>query len=283
MKEDPIIQEIRDWFDELFLWTANEITEKSNQLFITLWIEWFAEIVARNKKYGFNAIQKILADLVKLSFVVYSNVDNLPLQRKVILPEKNWSYKFIVTSLPFATMLRVGADSIFALMKEETNILFLVSTWATMHADIAAEIGLKWVYWEVNILGWAWIDIDHDQKILHIRDDSGSYGSCSNQFVEWMLQEYKEQGYTITIAMTHQNEFFPEETTISEEKIVGKKLELLHRLLVPSEIPDCLPKELSRYELVFEIFKQDTKNCTDPFDEIYITALSTFRDTLLEK
>jgi hypothetical protein len=98
-----------------------------------------------------------------------------------------------------------------------------------------------------------------------------------------MLQECKEQGYAITIAMTHQNEFFPEETTISKEKIVGKKLELLHRLLVPSELPDDLPQELSNYEMVYEKFKQVTKNCTDPFDEIYITALSTFRDELLEE
>jgi len=40
MTEEPIIQEIRDWFDELFLWTQNEISEKSKQLFTALWIEW---------------------------------------------------------------------------------------------------------------------------------------------------------------------------------------------------------------------------------------------------
>jgi hypothetical protein len=84
----------------------------------------------------------------------------------------------------------------------------LVSTGDDMHAKIANKIGLKWISWEVNILWWAWIDIDHEQKTLNIRDDSGSYGSCSNQFVERMLEDYKNQWYTITINMTHQREFF---------------------------------------------------------------------------
>ncbi len=203
--EDPIVQEIRDWFDELFLWSKNEISEKSKQLFTILGIEWFAEIHARNRKNGFVTSQIILQDLVKLSFVVYSNLDKLPLQKKVILPQENGSYKFIVTSLPHS-LLRGGSDANFG--QEDTNVIFLVSTGDDMHAKIANKIWLKWISWEVNILWWAWVDIDHEQKKLNIRDDSGSYGSCSNQFVERMLEDYKNQWYTITINMTHQREFF---------------------------------------------------------------------------
>lgn len=205
--EDPIIQEIRDWFDELFLWTANEITDKSKQLFTTLWIEWFAEIVTRTKKYWFNATQKVLQDLVKVSFLVYTNLDNFPLQRKVILPEENWAHKFIVTSLPHI-FLRWPSDS--EISQENTNVLFLVSTWDGMHAKIAEKIWLKWISWEINILWWARIDIDHDKKTLNIRDDSGSYWSCSDQIVEWMLEDYTKEWYKITVDMKHQKEFFEE-------------------------------------------------------------------------
>ncbi len=206
--ENPIIQNIRDWFDELFLWGNRELSPASKQLFTALWIEWFAEICAMSKKYGFNTSQKILQDLVKLSFVVYGNVDKLPLQKKVILPNKSWSYKFIVTSLPHM-LLRKTTDT--ECKDEDTNVLFLVSTGDDMHSKIAEKVGLQGIIWETNIIWWAWIDIDHEKKVLNIRDDSGSYGSCSNQMVEWMLQEYKNQWYTITINMTHQNEFFVEE------------------------------------------------------------------------
>lgn len=298
--EEPIIQDIRDWFDELFLWTENEITEKSNQLFITLWIEWFAEIVARNKKYGFNATQKILADLVKLSFVVYTNVDNLPLQRKVILPEKNWSYKFIVTSLPHALMRWTSDVDDF--QQADTNVLFLVATWDQMHADIANKIGLQSKYvWEINILWWARIDIDHDTKSLNIREDSGSYGSCSNQMVEWILEEMKDQWYSIAINMKNQQEFFNEkeydnswdlikkiekdlqnkQKELSAKELLEKKLELLHSLLVPWNMPTELPEVLSEFTEAFEIFRQTTKDCSDAFDTIYIDALRIFRDILL--
>lgn len=206
--ENPIIQEIRDWFDELFLWSSNEITEKSKELFKNLGIEWFADIVARTKKYGFNASQKVLADLVKVSFVVYSNLDKLPIEKKVVLPEENWSYKFIVTTLQHE-MLRWTVDSQFGDI--DTNTLLLVSTGDWAHAEIAARVWLKWKYsWEFNILWWAWIDIDHDKKTLNIRADSGSYDSCSNQIVERMLEEYQDKWYTITIGMSHQREFFEE-------------------------------------------------------------------------
>lgn len=204
--EESKIQEIRGWFDELFLWSSNEITEKSNELFKNLGIEWFTDIVARTKKYWFNASQKVLQDLVKISFVIYSNLDNLPIQKKVILPEENWSYKFIVTTLQHE-MLRWMVDLQFEGI--DTNTLLLVSTGDWVHAEAASKLWLKWKYsWEFNILWWAWIDINHDQKILNIHADSGSYGSCSNQIVEWMLEEYKEKWYQITTNMSHQREFF---------------------------------------------------------------------------
>lgn len=206
--EESKIQEIRDWFDELFLWSSNEVTDKSKELFTTLWIEWFAEIIARTKKYWFNASRKALADLVKVSFVVYSNLDKLPIEKKVVLPEENWSYKFIVTTLQHE-MLRWTVDSQFGDI--DTNTLLLVSTGDWAHAEIAARVWLKWKYsWEFNILWWAWIDIDHDKKTLNIRADSGSYDSCSNQIVERMLEEYQDKWYTITIGMSHQREFFEE-------------------------------------------------------------------------
>lgn len=207
--EDPIIQEIRDWFDELFLWSESQLTPTTKELFQILWIDWFAEIYLQSKKYWFAISQKILQDLVKLSFVVYSNLDKLPIETKVILPQENWSHKFIVTSLP-ENFMRGNWDSRFE--KEDTNVLFLVSTWDDMHAKIAEKLGLKSkLLWEFNILWWAWIDIDHQNKSLNIRDDSGSYWSCSNQFVEWMLQDYKDQWYTITINMKDQREFFTQE------------------------------------------------------------------------
>lgn len=204
--EPPIVQEIRDGFDELFLWTKNEVSEKSKALFTALWIEWFAEICVRSKKYGYNASTKILQDLVKLSFVVYSNLDALPLQKKIILPEESWSYKFIVTSLPHS-FLRDTTDSEFK--EEASNVLFLVSTKDANHADIAKKMWLRGKYaWEWNILWWARIDIDHEKKTLNIHDDSGSYESCSNQFVQWMLEEHEKQWYTILINMKGQKEFF---------------------------------------------------------------------------
>lgn len=212
MNEDPILQKIRDWFDELFLWSKERLKPTTKELFQMLGIDWFAEIYLQSRKYGFASSQKILADLVKLSFVVYTNLEKLPVQKKVILPKENWSYKFIVTNLLdkyFSDKVDMGLIG----ENDDTNTILLVSTTDAMHADIAKRLWLKWrLLWECNILWWAWIDIDHDQKILNIRDDSGSYGSCSNQFVEWMLQSYKDQWYIVTINMTNQREFFtPEE------------------------------------------------------------------------
>ena len=240
MTEEPIIQEIRDGFDELFLWTQNEISEKSKQLFTALWIEWFADICARSKKHGYNASVQVLQDLIKLSFLVYSNLDKLPIQKKVILPQENGSYKFIVTSLPH-TILRGSAIADFA--QQDTNT--------------------------------------HNQKTLNIRDDSGSYWSCSNQFVEWMLQEYQEKWYTITINMKNQREFFDEKEELSQEVLLEKKLELLHICLLPEDVPEQLPKELSMYQDAFTEFQKIAKASTDPFEETYIEALRSFRDTLL--
>lgn len=203
--ENPILQKIRDGMDELFLWSGDTLTPTTKDLFTTLGIDSFAEIYLQSKKYGFAVSAKILADLVKLSFTIYANIENLPIKRKVILPVTNGSYKFIVTSIP--EQLRRWT-SVSANIKEATNTLLLVSTGDDAHAKIAAQCWLEWVVAEVSILGWARIDIDHEKKTIHIKQDSGSYGSCSNQLVEWMLEEYKNMWYTITINMDHQREFF---------------------------------------------------------------------------
>jgi hypothetical protein len=68
----------------------------------------------------------------------------------------------------------------------------------------------------------------------------------------------------------------------SSEDILEKKLELLHTCLVPSQVPTQLPKELSMYTEAFELFTQRTKECSDAFDDVYVEALSDFRDVLLE-
>ncbi len=206
MEEYPIIQKIRDGMDELFLWSEDKLKPNTKDLFVNLWIDWFAEIYLKSKKYGFAVSNKILQDLVKLSFVVYGNLDKLPLQKKVILPEKSWSYKFIVTSLPHPFMREASQPEF---QKEDTNVLFMISTWDSMHAKIAEKLWLQWNVANVNILWWARVDVDHDKKTLNIRDDSWSYWSCSNQFVERMLEDYAKQWYAITIDMKHQIEFFP--------------------------------------------------------------------------
>ncbi|MEI8008211.1 MAG: hypothetical protein WCI00_01880 [bacterium] len=82
--------------------------------------------------------------------------------------------------------------------------------------------------------------------------------------------------------MTNQREFFDEKEELLEENILEKKLELLHRCLVLSEVPTQLPKELSMYTESFELFKQTTKDCGDAFDDTYIEALRKLRDVLLE-
>ena len=60
-----------------------------------------------------------------------------------------------------------------------------------------------------------------------------------------------------------------------------KKIELLHICLLPSDVPEHLPKELLMYQDIFIEFQKIAKESTDPFDDIYIEALRTFRDTIL--
>ncbi len=208
--ENPIIQKIRDGMDELFLWSENKLKPATKELFTNLGIEGFAEIYLSSKKYWFAVSNKILADLVKLSFAVYSNVDILPLKRKTILPAKNGSYKFIISSLPHP-LLRWKTNPGLVEAEDDTNTLLMVSTDDPMHADIASKLWLDGDIWQVNIFWWARVDVDHENKTLNIRDDSGSYWSCSNQMVEWMLEDYRKKWYTITINMTQQNEFFTQE------------------------------------------------------------------------
>lgn len=203
--ESSKLQDIRDWFDELFLWVDTEISDKSQQLFETLWISGLANIILKSKTHWFHASQKVLADLVKISWMVYQNIDNLPLHKKVILPQQSWSYKFIVTSLPHP-LLRGSCDPVYADI--DTSTILLISTWDDMHAKIAAKIWLPWIVWDLTVLWWARIDIDYTNKTLHIHHTSGKYWSCCNQTIEWLLEEYAQQWYTITIWMDEQHDFF---------------------------------------------------------------------------
>lgn len=59
------------------------------------------------------------------------------------------------------------------------------------------------------------------------------------------------------------------------------KLWILHTCLVPSGIPDEIPQEISDYTEAFDEFKQSVQGCTDCFGEVYIQALTKFRDILL--
>jgi len=42
----------------------------------------------------------------------------------------------------------------------------------------------------VSIFGGAWIEIKRGEKKLRIHDESRDYGSCSNELIEWILQDY---------------------------------------------------------------------------------------------
>lgn len=206
----PDIQQIRDWFDVLFVSSADTLKDTERELFAALGIDWFADIYMRSKKYGFAASQKVLADLVKVSFVVYQNLDKLPIQRKVILPEKEGAYKFIVTSFPEPKMAELLQEKYDDKVMQDTNTIALVSTWDDMHAKIAAKCGVSKME-GLSLAGGAWLRIDRQAKQINVYADSGSYGSCSNQLVERLLEDYKKEWYEITIDMTQQREFFTDE------------------------------------------------------------------------
>ena len=81
--------------------------------------------------------------------------------------------------------------------------------------------------------------------------------------------------------MKNQRAFFDEKDELSPEILLEKKLELLHTCLLPSEVPEQLPKELSSYQDTFTEFQNIAKSSTDPFEDSYIEALRIFRDVLL--
>ncbi|MEI6118423.1 MAG: hypothetical protein WCP92_04210 [bacterium] len=81
--------------------------------------------------------------------------------------------------------------------------------------------------------------------------------------------------------MKNQREFFNEKENIVLEALLEKKLELLHNCLLPSAVPEQLPKELSIYQDAFSEFQKVAKESIDPFDVLYIEALRQLRDILL--
>lgn len=146
----------------------------------------------RSKKYGFAASQKVLADLVKVSFVVYQNLERLPIQRKVILPEKDGDYKFIITSFPDPSMADLIGEKPDPAIISATNVIALVSTGDDAHAKIADKCGVSRMS-GLHLAGGAWININRQEKKFAVHADSGSYGSCSNQLVERLLEDYKKE------------------------------------------------------------------------------------------
>ena len=65
------------------------------------------------------------------------------------------------------------------------------------------------------------------------------------------------------------------------DMLLDAKLGILHNCLTPDGIPDEIPQELAAYAEAFDEFKQSVYGCTDCFSEVYIKALTKFRDILL--
>ena len=63
--------------------------------------------------------------------------------------------------------------------------------------------------------------------------------------------------------------------------VLNAKLKLLHTCLCIQDVPSSLPMELINYHKEFELFKESIKGCTDAFDQVYMEALRTFRDSML--
>jgi len=211
-KKEFDIDSLRNGFDTLFL--GKEITEKEQELFDALGIGDFATIYMSSKKHGFAVSQKVLMDIVKLSFVIYGNMDNLPLQKKVLLPDQDGKYKFIIAndnSLHKWIQKLMNTEEPEVDILEETNTIAFVSTGDDAHATIASKCGIWGDLMQSYVFGGARIDINRQDKTIEVSADSGSYGSCSNEIVKWMLDDYKKDWYKIVIDMDHQREFFKEE------------------------------------------------------------------------
>jgi len=117
----------------------------------------FVKIYLRSKENGFAHSRKILKDLSQLSFQVYQNLDNLPLQKRVILPEQDGNYKFLIANKSrLREMFKVTKflaeqhdTSDINYVKEieeieknlrETNIITFMCTGDTMHKYMAKKL-----------------------------------------------------------------------------------------------------------------------------------------------
>lgn len=70
---------------------------------------------------------------------------------------------------------------------------------------------------------------------------------------------------------------------LSGDQILEAKLELLHNCLVPKSVPSSLNSLLSSYNGAFSTFNNDIERSGETvFDDIYIEALTKFRNTLLD-
>lgn len=66
-----------------------------------------------------------------------------------------------------------------------------------------------------------------------------------------------------------------------DNNLLNSKLNLLHNLLVITDLRPVLPDELSDYKDAYQKFLKETSSCKDSMDPLYIQALSKFRDVLL--
>lgn len=202
-------------FDQLFLRGTSNASAEILKTLQETWLEDLAKIIEKNKKNWFYQSNRPLLDLVQISLFVYANLNNLPVTKKLELPEKNGKYKFIIASVDTN---RVGKN-------DEKPHLIMLATEQKMHQDI--EKSLKARYENINpnlqnldqnfvnllenfkirVVGWGWINIDNDNKTLQANQSSWSFWTLSNEIVERFLLEKEKQGYKISIDMDHQGNF----------------------------------------------------------------------------
>ena len=170
-------EKIKSGLDTLFISSDTELNDIDKELFEALGIQWFAEIYMRSKKYGFATSQKILSDLIKLSFFIYENLDDFPIRKKVILPRENGSYKFIVTTpsidsssaeeskldeeIPLHSLTKKKIyEAKKSKLDEEIskNSIVFLSTWDDAHSKIADRLWLDGIKKDLNTFAGAWID-----------------------------------------------------------------------------------------------------------------------------
>jgi hypothetical protein len=113
-----------------------------------------------------------------------------------------------------------------------------------------------------------------------MRVDDDRYPSV--KFYHYLFVEEQLQSMAINFCKKLLMDMLKKHNVIDDKYLLNDKLEFLHNCLVPLDVPDELPQNLSIYNEEFKSFKQTTKSCKNIMDKIYIKALSKFRDALLK-